>query len=477
MSTIVHRRRNKILVLRNTVGEWITDPASFSNMIQAHFQQLFCTEVSSCSRAPPSFSSWRRTLDSSQSASFLHPILPDEITDAFFTLKPYKSPGPDGLHACFYQSCWDIIGTSVQQAVLQFFESFVLPEGANNTLITLILKTSSPETIFQYRPISLCNTIYKIISKILVRRLRPHLSDLISPFQCSFIPGRRASDNVILLREIIHSFRRQKGKQRSFVLKLDLEKAFDRLKWNVIRKVLHHFGLPEQWSQWIMSCVSSTSTSVLLNGNCLEPFIPSRGIRQGDPISPYIFIMCMEYLKIHLVSWDVATMPKASGGLGIPNMNSCNKALLGSLVSQASTSREPWACLLRLQLNTRNPTDLGRASTNWKAIKIGSPGSAGAGGFIRDSLGRWVSGFKMNLGCTTSPIAELKPLCQGLIIAAECGASKLIVELDAKLVLDWIFQRYRKHHRTTSATSSCRRPSSLYIAMKNSRPEVDFGRA
>ncbi|PKI50207.1 hypothetical protein CRG98_029390 [Punica granatum] len=132
-------------------------------------------------------------------------------------------------------------------------------------------------------------------------------------------------------------------------------------------------------------------------------------------------------------------MPKALSGLGILDMNSRNKALVGSLVSRASTSREPWARLLRLQLNTRNPTDLGRASTNWKAIKVGNPGSAGAGGLIRDSLGRWVGGFRMNLGCTTSLITELKALRQRLIIAAECGASKLIVELDAKLVLDWVW--------------------------------------
>ncbi|PKI70720.1 hypothetical protein CRG98_008953 [Punica granatum] len=152
------------------------------------------------------------------------------------------------------QRCWDIIEPSVQQVVLQFFKTSVFLEGANDTLIVLIPKNNSLETISHYGPISLCNTLYKIISKILVRRLRPHLGDLISPFQCSFVPGRRSSDNAILLREVIHSFRKRKGKQ----------------------------------------------ASILFNGSCLDSFTPSRGIRQGDSISPYLFILCMEY-PVHLI--------------------------------------------------------------------------------------------------------------------------------------------------------------------------------
>ncbi|PKI50218.1 hypothetical protein CRG98_029401 [Punica granatum] len=175
-----------------------------------------------------------------------------------------------------------------------------MPTSVNDTFIFLIPKTKSPETITQYRSISLCNTIYKIISKILVRRLRPHLSDLISSFQSSFIPGRRASDNVIILREVIHSFRKRKGRMGNFIVKLDLEKAFDRLEWCFICKVLTHFKFPKVWIEWLMACVSSTSTSILFNGSCLESFIPSRGIRQGDPISPCIFILCMDYL-LHLI--------------------------------------------------------------------------------------------------------------------------------------------------------------------------------
>ncbi|PKI45565.1 hypothetical protein CRG98_034083 [Punica granatum] len=662
--------------------------------------------------------------------SLIRLVLLDEITDALLFIKPYKSPGPDGLQACFYQRCWDVIGSSEQK--------------------------------------------------------------------CSFIPGRRSSDNVILLREVIHYFRKRKGTLGNFVIKLDLEKAFDRLEWGFIHKVLHHFDFSVAWIDWLMTCVSSTSTSIILNGSCLDSFTHSRGIRQGDRISPYIFIFYMEYMvhliedkvhlqvwkgvkptrscfdlahllftdnillmgitspatinaitfvlqlfcmesgmkinlgksklifskstsmaqqlqtcsafniqetydlgkylgfpiglsphkekdfhfvvekvraklagwkasmlsmkKIHLVSWEFATRPKNLGGLGIPSMNLHNKALLENFVSRAASSREPWAGLLHQQFNTYNPARLTKGSNNWRGLLVGmemwekggkwligdeisvrfwldrwvggkplrniiyeplpaheedrrvsfvmmpncewnffslpfdlpqsirasiqglptslshdtpdsiiwglsndgnfstksayllhydhlepsedtwdwlwkcptlpriqyftwlchkdrlptasllaqrglaisplcphcpsepktidhilrgcplartfwlqlqiphsklgtfnfsvkdwlryniasshdshlhipwgNPGLAGAGGLIQDSLGIWVTSFRMNLGCTTSPAAELKALRQGLIATKECGINDLVVELDAKLILSWVW--------------------------------------
>ena len=147
-----------------------------------------------------------------------------------------------------------------------------------------------------FKPISLCNTVYKIVSKILVQRLRPLLPSLVSPMQAAFLEGRRSSDNVIIAQELIFSLKCRKGKDGYMIVKIDFEKAYDRLEWSFIKMVLEHFGLPENIVKLIMSCVSSTTTSILFNGSRMYSFQPTRGIRQGDPLSPYLFILCMEFL-------------------------------------------------------------------------------------------------------------------------------------------------------------------------------------
>ena len=119
-----------------------------------------------------------------------------------------------------------------------------MPSHLNSTLICLIPKFAKPETISQFRPIGLCNTLYKIVTKILVLRLKSFLSDLIHPFQASFIPGRKASDNIILVQEIIHSMNTSKSKVGNMAIKINLEKAFDRLKWSFIHQALIFFNFP-----------------------------------------------------------------------------------------------------------------------------------------------------------------------------------------------------------------------------------------
>jgi hypothetical protein len=133
-----------------------------------------------------------------------------------------------------------------------------------------------------------------------VNRIRPLLSNLVSPFQAAFIPGRRGVDNVIIAQELIHSLHKKKGRKGQFILKVDLEKAYDRLEWSFIREVLLFFNFPSRLVDLILECVSSSSISILFNGGQLEVFKPSRGIRQGDPLSPYLFILCMEYLSLKI---------------------------------------------------------------------------------------------------------------------------------------------------------------------------------
>ena len=219
------------------------------------------------------------------------PVLDDEIKNALCSLKPFKSPRPNGIHAGFYQRFWLLFKDSVINEIKKVFRERKVPAYLNQTHIALIPKIKGPEIIENYRPISLCNSIYKIIFKIIVTRIRPHLDKLVSLFQTAFIPGRKGIDNTIIAQEIIHTIGRKSGKVGNLVIKIDLEKACDKLEWSFIRDVPQAANFPSEMIQLIMSCVSSSTTSILVNGGALDPFLPSREIRQGDPLSPYLFIL------------------------------------------------------------------------------------------------------------------------------------------------------------------------------------------
>ena len=135
-----------------------------------------------------------------------------------------------------------------------------------------------------------------MITKIIVARLRPYLEKIISPFQTAFVSGRKGIDNAIIVQEIVHTLSKKKGKVGFMAIKVDLEKAYDKLEWSFIRGMLIRANLPADLIDLIMSYVSTVSTSVLVNGEALEPIYPLRRIRQGDPLSPYLFILCMDFL-------------------------------------------------------------------------------------------------------------------------------------------------------------------------------------
>ena len=147
-----------------------------------------------------------------------------------------------------------------------------------------------------YKPISLCNIVYKIVTKVIVARLRPYLDKLISPLQVAFVPGRKGIDNAIIAQEVIHSINKKKGKVGYMALKIDLEKVYDKLEWSFIKDMLVKINLLVDLVDIIMSCVLTVFTFIMVNGDALESIYPLRGIRQGDPLSLYLFILCMDYL-------------------------------------------------------------------------------------------------------------------------------------------------------------------------------------
>ena len=248
----------------------------------------------------------------------------EEIRDALWSLKAFKALGSDGPHAGFFQYFWHDVQASVCQEVKKAFIFGSIPAFLNTTLITLIPKSNNLVSMANFRPINLCNSVYKIISKVLIAKIRPLLNNLISPIQTTFVPGRRGVDNVVIAQELPYTMDRMKGREGYIVVKVDLEKAYDRLEWSFIHKVLQAFRFPDNIIKLIISCISTSSLSVLVNGCALDPFSPSKGIRQGDPLSPYLFILCMEYLgflieeKCSNSSW--CSLKASCGNIKISNI-------------------------------------------------------------------------------------------------------------------------------------------------------------
>jgi hypothetical protein len=186
----------------------------------------------------------------------------------------------------------------VIRAVQRFFTDGVMPEGVNDTAIVLIPKKSDPEELKDFRPISLCNVIFKVVSKCLVNRLRPVLHDIISPTQSAFIPGRLITDNALMAFECIHTIQTGSVSRRKFcAYKLDMAKAYDRVDWRFLKGVLAKLSFHSQWIWWVMECVTTVRYSIRFNGQMLDSFTPTRGIRQGDSLSPYLFLFVADGLS------------------------------------------------------------------------------------------------------------------------------------------------------------------------------------
>ncbi|GAU36844.1 hypothetical protein TSUD_213680 [Trifolium subterraneum] len=164
-----------------------------------------------------------------------------ECKRALFDMGPNKAPGEDGYPALFFQHYWEIVGDSLHQYVNQVWSNPSLISSINNTMLVVIHKVDKPEFVSQFRPIALCNVTYKIITKIIVNRIKPLLNSIISPYQSSFIPGRTIHHNIIVAQEMVHSMSKMKGNKCFMSIKIDLKKAYDRLNWNFVEECLAEY--------------------------------------------------------------------------------------------------------------------------------------------------------------------------------------------------------------------------------------------
>ncbi|XP_075659051.1 uncharacterized protein LOC142628906 [Castanea sativa] len=207
-------------------------------LLREGYFALFETGHGMAPRVPWNIPSWSYRLSKEEMAVLAGEVTRKEVEVSLWSMKPFKAPSPDGYHVGFYQRNWHIVKDSIVKLVAKIFENGTMPNHLNKTLITLIPKCPGANCLGLFRPIGFCNTIDKLVSKVLLHRLRPMLNNLVSPLQTAFVPGRKGMDNMIIVQELIHSMKLKKGKQGYMAIKVDLEKAYDRMEWHFIRDML-----------------------------------------------------------------------------------------------------------------------------------------------------------------------------------------------------------------------------------------------
>jgi len=225
-------------------------------------------------------------------------VTQQEIKEAFDQMNPDKAPGPDGFTARFYQQCWNIIKKDLTKMIKKSQQSSKLGGSTNSSFLALIPKEKGELSFNRFRPISLCNTSYKILTKFIANRLKALLPLIIPENQGGFVKGRHIANNIILVQEAIHSNVRRK--EKGMLIKLDLANAFDRVRHEFLFEVMRKFGFDTKFVNWIKACIGSPWIAPLVNGKVTNFFKASRGLRQGCPLSPLLYAIQTSVLSYQL---------------------------------------------------------------------------------------------------------------------------------------------------------------------------------
>jgi hypothetical protein len=222
----------------------------------------------------------------------------DEVKYVLSLFKIDKSPGPNGWTVEFFSTFFDLVGEYIVQMIEESRKNGYITGSLNSTFLAIIPKENKSTSFGDYRPISLCNLCYKMISKVIANQIKHILSSNLFEEQLGFLKGRRIQDAIGTAHEVLHSITKKKVK--SLVLKLDLCKTYDCIDWDLLRMILIQMGFGIQVTKWIMSCVTYPTYAVLINGETTDFFRSGRCLRQGFPLSPLLFIMVMEGLSLLL---------------------------------------------------------------------------------------------------------------------------------------------------------------------------------
>jgi hypothetical protein len=206
-----------------------------------------------------------------------------------------SSPGPDGFGPGFYCAAWDTVAPAVMAMANAFHRGGAELERLNHSFVVMIPKHSAATTAGDFRPICLQNCSLKIVAKMLTSRLQTEIPKIIDVDQTGFIKGRSISENFIYAMELVQCC--NKRGLPTLVLKLDFAKAIDSVNWGSLQRIMVVRGFPPIWCQWIAALLTTSKSAVLVNGTPGPWFACKRGVRQGDPLSPYLFLIVADVLQ------------------------------------------------------------------------------------------------------------------------------------------------------------------------------------
>ena len=277
-------------------GAWQEDPRVIETIAIDYFSTLFTT------LNPSNWEELNEVIEpvvsNTMNDLLTRDFQPSEVVHSLNQMHPTSAPSPDGMPPLLYQTFWPLVGDCVTKSVLDFLNLGVASPNFNETNIILIPKIKNPSLMTDFKPISLCNVVYKLASKILANSMKSMLSSIVSGNQSAFTKSRFIADNVLVAFETMHHIsQKQTRKVGDMVLKLDMSKAYDRIEWACLKNIMLRLSFHRKLVVTIMSCVSSVVYFVCINKQPCGPIIPSQGLHQGDHLSSYLFLLCAEGLS------------------------------------------------------------------------------------------------------------------------------------------------------------------------------------